>query len=88
MMYLLQKRGLWYREDACGYTSNLWDAGLYTKEDAMARRTKGRVGKWEERVRAVPLKAVIGGIRRDLKYALAEAQALTERLLIATESQE
>lgn len=30
----LKKRGLWYRDGACGYTSAACDAGRFTREDA------------------------------------------------------
>lgn len=33
-VYLLKRNGLWYRPDACGYTSIISCAGRYTKDEA------------------------------------------------------
>lgn len=33
-MYVMVKHGLYYRPNSCGYTGNLFEAGLYTPEEA------------------------------------------------------
>lgn len=37
-VYLLVKHGRYYRPNACGYTSNLSEAGRYTLEEAQKRQ--------------------------------------------------
>lgn len=38
--YLLMKRGLYYRPDAHGYTDSVFEAGLYSRADALERCEK------------------------------------------------
>ena len=35
--YLLMKRGYYYRPNAQGYTSSIFDAGLYSRQEAVER---------------------------------------------------
>lgn len=79
--YLIKKRGYWYRENAQGYTSQLWDAGLFTKEEARKHITPR--SRASDQVTMVHIKKVLGGIERDLKCALEEATALSQRLILA-----
>jgi hypothetical protein len=38
--YVIIKRGMYYRPEACGYTPKLTEAGLFTKEQAMERHER------------------------------------------------
>jgi len=38
---LLEKRGLYWRPNSCGYTSSLYEAGLYEREDALRKGFRG-----------------------------------------------
>ncbi len=33
-LFLIEKRGYWYRPESKGYTSSILEAGIYTKEEA------------------------------------------------------
>ncbi len=62
---------LWWRADACGYSSSLLDAGLYTQDDAL--RYASNPSRFD---RAVP----IAEKRAEIEMALNNAQRLLEAL--------
>lgn len=50
MKYLIRKNGYYYRPNSCGYTSNLLEAGLYDKAEAMESQDMS-----SGEVKAIPL---------------------------------
>lgn len=65
---LKSKRGMWYAPDNCGYTSSVFEAGLFEREEALNYCFYSRDGAEESNgscgVYAVPLRDALRGYRR------------------------
>lgn len=76
MKHLIKTRGLWWKKDGQGYTSDILEAGVFTDERSFERLKNGK-DRGEGTVdTAVPLGDVIGEIterRAHLKRLCAEA---------------
>lgn len=83
MKYLLRKGGYYYRPDSCGYTSRLFEAGLFEERDALdsSKQSHGEV-------QAIPLSDIterrIHHLNQDIGNAIKvrdELQALIDNEL-------
>lgn len=75
MKYLLQKHGLWYRPQSCGYTSSITAAGLFDAEYAL-RHSKGT----HSEVAAIPVSDLTIYHKQELEQAILNSQYILDAI--------